>query len=147
MKSLPTGRNYTSIVQVSAGVSTQIANTAAFANSIVVYGSSGLENGFIIDGVDTSGVEYGAQGKELNYEFIQELEVKTGGYQAEYGRSTGGIINVITKSGGNEFHGDAFGYYDADSLQAATSTPRTRTSTVRVGLQAVRLGLDLGGYL
>src|SRR5271154_2765191 len=118
IKSLPSGRDYTSVVQISPGVSTQTANTAAFANTIVVNGSTGLENGFVIDGVDTSGVEYGAQGKELNYEFIQEVEVKTGGYEAEYGRSTGGIINVITKSGGNEFHGEGFTYYSNNSVQA-----------------------------
>ncbi len=69
------------------------------------------------------------QGKAINNEFVQEVEVKTGGYQAEYGRNTGGVINVITKSGGNEFHGDVFGYYDSDSLTTndknvdATGTP------------------------
>ena len=67
-------------------------------------------------------MEYGFQGKELNFEFIQEVDVKTGGYEAEYGRSTGGIINVITKSGGNDVHGDVFGYCDADSLQSDTET-------------------------
>ena len=85
---------------------------------------SGAENVFYIDGVNTTGVEYGFQGKELNFEFIQAVDVKTGGYEAEFGRSTGGIINVITKSGGNEFHGDVFGYYDDDSLQASADDDR-----------------------
>jgi hypothetical protein len=44
--------------------------------------------------------------------------VKSSGYEAEYGRSTGGVINVVTKSGGNDFHGDAFGYFDTKSLTA-----------------------------
>ena len=147
MKSLPTGRNYTSIVQISAGVSTQNANTAAFANSIVVNGSTGLENSFVIDGVVTSGVEYGAQGKELNYEFIQELEVKTGGYQAEFGRSTGGIINVITKSGGNEFHGEAFVYYDNNSLQANNKHPEdSELYSFVSGYNRLDWGFALGGF-
>lgn len=115
IRTLPTGRNYSAVVLVSPGVTTQTSNTSNFANTIAIYGSSGLENSFILDGADTSGVEYGAQGKELNFEFIQEIDVKTGGYQAEYGRSTGGIINVITKSGGNEYHGDVFGYYTSSS--------------------------------
>jgi hypothetical protein len=120
-------------------------NTGQFANTIAIYGSSGLENSFIIDGADTSGVEYGAQGKELNFEFIQEVDVKTGGYQAEYGRSTGGIINVITKSGGNEFHGDVFGYYNANSLQAGQPATPTRTSTgTNLGFSQVRLGPGRG---
>ncbi|MGH9369297.1 MAG: TonB-dependent receptor, partial [Thermoanaerobaculia bacterium] len=146
IRTLPAGRNYTSIVQVSPGVTTQVSNTPTFANAIVVYGSSGLENGFIIDGVNTSGVEYGAQGKELNYEFIQEIDVKTGGYQAEYGRSTGGIINVITKSGGNEFHGEVFGYYDNESLQAENKHPDENLYGTSLGFTRYDVGADLGGY-
>ena len=116
---LPTGRNYTSIVEVSPGTSSDASNNNLDQNTITVYGSSGAENAYFIDGVNTTGMEYGFQGKELNFEFIQEIDVKTGGYEAEYGRSTGGIINVITKSGGNEFHGDVFGYYDNDKYQAS----------------------------
>lgn len=146
ISSLPSGRNYSSIVQISPGVTTQVSNTEAFNNTISVYGSSGLENSFVIDGVDTSGVEYGAQGKELNFEFIQEIDVKTGGYQAEHGRSTGGIINVITKSGGNEFHGDAFGYHDSDSLQAANAHPNESLLGTSLGFTREDYGADLGGY-
>src|SRR5205085_7812241 len=118
VETLPTGRNYSSVVQVVPGVSTDASSNNSDQTTITVYGSSGAENGFYIDGVNTTGAEYGFQGKELNYEFIQAVDVKTGGYEAEFGRATGGIINVITKSGGNEFHGDVFGYFDNDSLQA-----------------------------
>ncbi len=71
-----------------------------------------------MDGANTTGAEIGNQGKVLNFEFIQEVEFKSGGYEAEYGGAQGGILNVVTKSGGNEFHGDAFGYFNANSLQA-----------------------------
>jgi outer membrane receptor for ferrienterochelin and colicin len=147
IQSIPSGRNYSSIVQIAPGVSTQVSNTETFANTITVYGSTGLENSFVIDGVNTSGVEYGAQGKELNYEFIQEIDVKTGGYQAEFGRSTGGIINVITKSGGNEFHGDVFGYYDNDSLQADNAHPNESLLGTSLGFTRKDFGVDLGGYI
>ena len=123
IRTLPTGRNYSSDRPGLPGRHDAELQHRGFANTITVYGSTGPENGFIIDGVDTTGIEYGSQGKELNFEFIQEVDVKTGGYEAEFGRSTGGIINVITKSGGNEFHGDVFGYYDADSLQAENKHP------------------------
>jgi hypothetical protein len=147
IKTLPTGRSYSSVVLVSPGVTTQTSNTGAFSNTIAIYGSSGLENSYIIDGADTSGVEYGAQGKELNFEFIQEVDVKTGGYQAEYGRSTGGIINVITKSGGNEFHGDVFGYYNANSLQADNRHPDENLFGTNLGFSQYDWGLDAGGYI
>ncbi len=147
IETLPSGRNYSSLVQVTPGISTQVSNTEAFGSTITVYGSSGLENSFIIDGVDTNGVEYGAQGKELNFEFIQEIDVKTGGYEAEHGRSTGGIINVITKSGGNEFHGDVFGYYTKDSLQANNSHPNESLLGTSLGFTRDDYGADLGGYI
>jgi outer membrane receptor protein involved in Fe transport len=75
-----------------------------------VGGSSGPENNYILDGVNTTDPAFGGSGANLPFEFVQEVEIKTGAYGPEYGRSTGGIFNVITKSGGNEFHGDIFGY-------------------------------------
>jgi hypothetical protein len=147
IKTLPTGRNYSSVVLVAPGVTTQASNTNTFAGTITIYGSSGLENSFILDGSDTTGVEYGAQGKNLNFEFIQEVDVKTGGYQAEFGRSTGGVINVITKSGGNEFHGDVFGYYTSDSLQANNKHPNENLYGTNQGYKRYDGGLDLGGFI
>ncbi len=147
IKSLPTGRDYSSVVQIAPGVSQQTSNTAAFANTIVINGSTGLENGFVIDGVNTTGVEYGQQGKDLNYEFIQEVEVKTGGYQAEFGGSTGGIVNVITKSGGNEFHGEGFVYYSNNSVQASNKHPEdSELFSFISGYNRLDYGFDLGGY-
>jgi hypothetical protein len=143
---LPTGRSYASIAQVVPGVSSDANPDPAAANTISVYGSSGAENAFYIDGVNTTGVEYGFQGKELNFEFVQEVQVKTGGYEAEFGRATGGIINVITKSGGNQFTGDLFGYYNADSLQSTgkdvVSTGGTTKSFTRDDY-----GADVGGFI
>ena len=149
IQNIPTDRNFASIVQVTPGVATETDpyNPTNDSTAITVYGSSKSENSYVIDGVDTSGVEYGTQGTSLNYEFIQEVEVKTGGYEAEYGRSTGGIINVITKSGGNEFHGDVFGYYDSDSLQANTKHVGETAQGASAGFRRGDYGVDLGGFI
>ena len=146
IETLPTGRNYSSLVRVAAGVSSDANPDNPDQDTLTFYGSSGAENTFYIDGVNTTGVEYGFQGKNLNYEFIQEIEVKAGGYEAEYGRATGGIINVITKSGGNEFRGDVFGYFDNDSLQSS-SDPTVSTSGTVEGYTKQDYGFDLGGFL
>ncbi|MCI4348557.1 MAG: TonB-dependent receptor plug domain-containing protein, partial [Thermoplasmata archaeon] len=146
IETLPTGRSYSSIVQVVPGTSSDADPRNPGQGTITVYGSSGAENAFFIDGVNTTGVEYGFQGKDLNYEFIQEVDVKTGGYEAEFGRSTGGIINVITKSGGNEFHGDAFGYLDRKSLQASAKPVVSTGGTVQ-GFAKEDYGADLGGFI
>jgi hypothetical protein len=146
IETLPTGRNYSSVVQITPGVGTDANAEKTDQINVTVYGSTGAENLFMIDGVNTTGSEYGFQGKELNFEFIQAVDVRTGGYEAEFGRSTGGIINVITKSGGNDFHGDAFGYYDHDSLQS-TAKPVSSPSGFLTGYTKEDYGLDLGGYL
>lgn len=146
METLPTGRNYASIAQVVPGVSSDANPGNSSQSTITVYGSSGAENAYYIDGMNTTNVEYGFQGKELNFEFIQEVDVKTGGYEAEYGRATGGIVNVITKSGGNEFTGSLFGYLDNDSLQA-NSKSTVSTGGVQQGFKRDDYGLNLGGFI
>jgi len=67
-------------------------------------------NQYIIDGLNTTGVNTGVQGKTLNFDFVQEVEVKTGGLNAEVRPADGRAVNVLTKSGGNTFHGDIFGF-------------------------------------
>jgi len=146
IETLPTDRNYASIAQVTPGVSSDANPGNPNQSTITVYGSSGAENAFFIDGVNTTNVEYGFQGKELNFEFISEVDVKTGGYEAEYGRATGGIINVITKSGGNDFSGAVFGYFDNDSLQANAKSV-VSTAGTQAGFTRQDYGFDVGGYL
>ena len=141
---LPVARNYTSVARVAPGA--QVDDSGG-----TFYGSSGAENAYYIDGANTTGVELGQQGTTLNFEFIDEVQVKTGSYSAEYGRATGSVINVITKSGGNEFHGDVFGYYDSPSTQAnlkgtAVQGPITATA-VRKDFTRFDVGADLGGYI
>jgi hypothetical protein len=156
---LPVGRNYASIVLSQPGVQTDVGETQGRSMALSVYGSTSSENLFLIDGVNTTNVIKGFQGKNINAEFIQEVEVKTGGYQAEYGRNTGGVVNVVTKSGGNEFHGDLFGYYNTTSMRAdqefTPSTPFAEkdnaTGTRQVGGLLPKDnrkegGVDLGGF-
>ncbi|HEY3169742.1 MAG TPA: TonB-dependent receptor, partial [Thermoanaerobaculia bacterium] len=118
MERLPLGRNYAAVVRLQPGVQEDTGDRQGRGLALSVYGSTSAENQFVIDGVNTNSVVRGVQGKIINSEFIQEVEVKTGGYQAEYGRATGGIINVITKSGGNEFHGDVFANYAPKSFRS-----------------------------
>jgi outer membrane receptor protein involved in Fe transport len=145
-EALPIGRNYASVVQLDAGVGTDGSDTRN--TSITVYGSTGLENSYLVDGSNTTGVEYGSQGKTLNFEFIQEVEFKAGGYEAEFGHSTGGIVNVVTKSGGNQFHGDAFGYFNNASLQAQNKHVEQETASgIDLGFTKEDFGADIGGFI
>ena len=140
---LPVGRNFASIAYTVAGTGTDVSG------NVTVYGATGLENAYIIDGVNTTGIKIGTQAKTLNNEFVQEVEVRTGGYEAEYGRVLGGTINVITKSGGTAFKGDVFGYYDSDSLAANDNNTSARHEVSQGAFtvpKRVDAGADLGGY-
>src|SRR5204863_3768816 len=91
-----------------------------------VAGSSGPENSYILDGVTTTDPAFGGGGANLPFEFVQEVQIKTGSYGADQGLSTGGVFNVITKSGGNTVHGDAFAYFGSKSLVRKTKNfPQT----------------------
>jgi outer membrane receptor protein involved in Fe transport len=109
-----------------------------------VAGSSGPENNYILDGVNTTDPAFGGSGANLPFEFVQEVEIKTGAYGAEYGKSTGGIFNVITKSGGNEFHGDLFGYGTTKGLvREVKNFPFTGSAAN--GFSETDIGGDIGG--
>ena len=109
-----------------------------------VAGSSGPENNYILDGVNTTDPAMGGSGANLPFEFVQEVEIKTGAYGAEYGKSTGGIFNVITKSGSNEFHGDLFGYGTTKGLVREVKN-FTFSGAAANGFSEADLGGDIGG--
>jgi outer membrane receptor protein involved in Fe transport len=109
-----------------------------------VGGASGPENNYILDGVSTTDPAFGGSGANLPFEFIQEVEIKTGAYGAEYGKTTGGVFNVITKSGGNEFHGDAFFYGNPQRFVRDTKS-FSFTGAAPNGFSELDAGFDLGG--
>ena len=115
------------------------------------HGSTGVENEYVIDGLNVTGTIRGGKGdKELNFDFVQEIEVKSGGLPAEYGRTTGGILNVLTKSGGNQFHGSAFGFYAGGGLRSDDRTATRRpadTTTVDDVTSRWDFGAELGGRI
>lgn len=106
---LPKGRTYQDMIQLAPSVQSDPWGAA-------ISGSTGAENIYIIDGVNTTDVEDGLVGTNLTYEFIEEVQVKTGGYEPEFGGALGGVVNVITKSGSNEFRGGLVFNYQTDSM-------------------------------
>ncbi|MGB8951744.1 MAG: TonB-dependent receptor [Candidatus Aminicenantales bacterium] len=107
--SLPKGRSYQDMVYMAPSVQED-------RWGIGVGGATGAENMFIIDGINTTDVEVGTIGTQVTYEFIEEVQTKTGGYEAEFGGALGGVVNVITKSGSNTFHGGALFNFESDKL-------------------------------
>jgi hypothetical protein len=143
MQSLPLARNYTAAAQVAPGASSDASGTT-------FYGSSGAENQYVIDGLNTTAVRSGTEGKQLNVDFVQELDVKTGALPAEYGRLTGGMVTAITKSGGNEFKGDVAAFDAPQNFRSNntsfTQRPGTTASITETSSALRDFDGDLGGY-
>jgi hypothetical protein len=111
---LPKGRDFSTVVTQAPG-----ANQEAKSGGIMIDGATAGENRFIIDGVETTNPQTGMQGKRMSLDFVQEVQVKSSGYAAEFGGSTGGVINVITRSGSNDFRGDANLYFNNSDLNGS----------------------------
>ena len=110
---LPKGRDFTTLVTQAPG-----ANNEGKLGGISIDGASASENRFIVDGVETTNLQTGTSGKALIADFLEEVQVKSSGYTAEYGGATGGVINAVTKSGTNSFHGNGLFYWQGDKLEA-----------------------------
>ncbi|MCF8242254.1 MAG: TonB-dependent receptor [Melioribacteraceae bacterium] len=108
---LPVDREFQSVTYLISQ-----ANKSYYGDQVNISGSTGLENAYFIDGINVTDPVDAATSIKLPYNFITEIEVITGGYMAEYGRSIGGIINVITPSGGNEFEADVFSFFTNNDL-------------------------------
>ena len=109
--SLPKGRDFTGLISIIPGVHYE-SNTGGLS----VDGATGTENMWYVDGTDTTNMHIGTQAQNAVFELVDEVQVKASGYSAEFGGSMGGVVNVITRSGGNAFHGDVVAYYDNNTL-------------------------------
>jgi len=114
---LPVDRNYRSI-----GLLTPQWEESFLGDEISVAGGTGNENRFYVDGVDVTDPIFGRASIRLPYNLIREIQVKTGGYEAEYRSTLGGIQNMITYTGGNEWHYRLFGFYTGDGLSQEERT-------------------------
>ncbi len=113
--SAPKGVNFTTLLQTTPSVGNE-----PLSGGLQIDGASGSENTFIIDGQEVNNFRTGVLNlnNNLPFQFIQEISVKSGGFEAEFGGATGGVITVATKSGGNEFHGEGGLSFISQKLQA-----------------------------
>jgi outer membrane receptor protein involved in Fe transport len=101
ISTLPIGRRPFEIAELAPGVTDNTPN----AGQMAVGGAFAFDSIFLIDGVDTNDNLFGTSNNLFVEDAIEETQVLTSGISAEFGRFGGGVINVITKSGGNQFHG------------------------------------------
>jgi hypothetical protein len=136
-------RNFLDFALLDSGLQrdTLRVHAVAAGSGFNVMGQRPRSNSLQLDGADLNDETTGGVRGSVPLEAVQEFQVLTSGYQAEYGRAAGGVVNVITKSGTNESHGTLFGFLRHRSLDATNAfsalqdPPYTRT----------QYGLSLGG--
>ncbi len=153
---LPRGRNFDTLVTAIPGV-----NVEDYLGGLSIDGASGAENMYYIDGMDITNMDIGTRDQSAAFEFVDEIQIVASGYQAEFGGSMGGVINVITRSGGNEYHGELIGYYSGSALNSKERdtlrlNPQDVTVAEYVNYQDMygkdkthrtEVGFSLGGYI
>jgi hypothetical protein len=126
-----------------------------------ISGGSALDNLYVADGVNITdsafgGIgtftrSYGSLGTGINTSFIKEVQVKTAGFEPQYGQSQGGIVNIITQSGSNEYHGAIYGFATPKAFEATRNqpddAPRRNTAGKLLHQESYDAGADLGGYV
>jgi outer membrane receptor protein involved in Fe transport len=119
--SLPTnGRNFLSFTVITPGVTTdRTPQQGASATSGLSFGGQrARSNNIMVDGVDNNDPVVGAVRSTFSQEAIQEFQVLTNSYSAEFGKASGGVVNIITRSGTNDHHGNAFDFFRNASLNS-----------------------------
>ncbi len=126
---VPVARNITAITLLAPGAVPGDSSFAVGSSQLqapaALGGSGPAENAYFINGLNITNFVNGLGGAPVPFEFYKTVEVKTGGYSAEFGRATGGVINAVTKSGTNDFVFELHGTYAPNSLreQAPNTLP------------------------
>ena len=151
------GRNFQQLVGLQAGVVNSPSSSTGGRGGIEFNGSPALGNNLMLDGVDMSfgesngsasdtsaGASSGSLINTVSVEAIAEFKATGSAFSAEYGRATGGVLNVTTKSGTNRFHGTAFEFFRNDALDA-NSFFSNRSGLAKPPLRWNQFGGNFGG--
>jgi len=118
---IPVPRSVTSVALLAPGTT---RGDSRFGDSASFGGSSVAENTMYINGLNVTNFRNGLGFSNVPYEFYDQFQVKTGGYSAEFGRSTGGVINAVTRSGSNETEFGASVYWQPEGLRETSPSVR-----------------------
>jgi hypothetical protein len=117
---IPKGRSYQSVITFAPGARLEPLQDQRFGQGFQIDGASSSENSYLVEGQETAGIVRG-EGTQVPFEFIKEVQIKSSGFEAEYGGALGGVVNVIQQRGSNAWHGSVFTYYQGDIFNAAPS--------------------------
>jgi hypothetical protein len=125
--------------QASGGTGGSLPGSSGSGNNsgFSIGGAADSESSYLVEGQDTENNSGGFSKANVPFQFIQEVEVKTSGVEAEHGGALGGVINVIMKKGSNAFHGDLFANYEPSGVDANPTNAFLRYNPQDAGDAAV----------
>src|SRR5580704_6748106 len=149
------GRNYINFTLINSQTTRDVSPTIGPApnSGLNISGARARSNMVTVDGADAVDNAVNGIRSTVSQEAVQEFQMILSNYNAEYGRATGGVVNIVTKSGTNDFHGDVFGYLRNKAFQARNAfsgqiDPTTGTlDPTKQAYTRVQAGLTLGGAL
>ncbi|WP_263377844.1 TonB-dependent receptor [Granulicella paludicola] len=143
------GRNYIQAANYIPGV---VPENGGRDNSFVAYGNNGLQNAFLLDGARNVNYLRGLDNEQRDMvrpplDALQEFTVQTSNYSAEFGASAGAVVNAITKSGTNKYHGSAYDFIRNDAADAKTYFYNPVSAPRKPQLVQNQYGGSLGGHI
>ncbi len=148
------GRSYINFTLTNSQTTRDVSPTIGPApnSGLNISGARGRSNAVSVDGADAVDNSVNGIRSTVSQEAVEEFQLILSNYNAEYGRATGGVVNIVTKSGGNDFHGDLFGYFRNKSFQARNPFSGEVNSSgnlvpVKQGYTRAQAGATLGGAL
>ena len=134
LDNLPKGRSFQTLIPLAPGArgeplqsGSTIGSSTGAGTGYQIDGASDSENVYLVDGVNVTNIQNGGVGKNFQMEFVEEVQIKTSSFEAEFGGALGGVINVVPKKGSNEWHGSLLTYYQSNALNA-NNTDRSLTT-------------------
>jgi hypothetical protein len=135
---LPLSRNYRDVIAMLP-----LSNASYFGDAVNIGGATGAENKYVVDGVEVTDPLIQSSATALPYNFVREVEVRAGGYDADARSALGGVLNVVTYSGTNEFRGTVFGFYTSNRFAGERKVGLN--DPTQGGFSNYDVGFSLGG--
>lgn len=149
------GRHVFNLVKIVSGVQPRSNTTDGFAevsnqtfSQMRINGGPAYGNQFFLDGVSNSAAVHNEISVVPQTDTVEEFRVETNALKAEFGQTAGGVVNVVTKSGGNQIHGSLYEFFRNDALDARNAfaiTPDARTGRIKQVLRYNQFGGTFGG--
>jgi len=158
-QNVPVARGVSSLFTLAPGTTTGVGG-ASDRDNPSISGGTALDNLYVADGVNITNTafggigtfsrSYGSLGTGIILSLVKEVQVKTAGFEPQYGQSEGGIVNIITRSGSSEFHGAVYGYAQPHQFEG-TRRQQDDFAVNKTGevlhQEHYDFGADLGGYV